>query len=114
MRASKLLFVSDWNQNGYRVAYDAAEKALADIEEMGISYVIIDRDSKNRSLPHWCQVYWMEQQSSGRLQLVQRFPASAGGPVGSIAVYQVVHFANPPVKKFAFQAIYTLGGSIDE
>jgi hypothetical protein len=114
MRASKFLFVSDWNRNGYRVVYDTPEKALADIEEMGISYVIIDGNSMDRLLPHWRQVYWMEHQSSGRLQLVHRFPASAGGPVRSIDVYQVAHYANPPAKKFAFQAIYTLGGSIEE
>jgi Dolichyl-phosphate-mannose-protein mannosyltransferase len=114
MRASKLLFVSDWYRGAYRLAYDSPQQALADIEGMGISYVIVDRDSLNRVLPHWRQVYWMEHQSSGRLQLVRRFPASPGGPARSIDVYEVTHYANPPAKRFAFQAIYTLGRSIEE
>jgi Dolichyl-phosphate-mannose-protein mannosyltransferase len=114
MRASKLLFVSDWHEGEYRVAYATPQQALADIEEMGISYVIVDHNSVSRLLPHWRQVDWMEHQSSGRVQLVRRFPASPGGPARSIDVYQVVHYANPPAKRFEFQAIYTLGRSIDE
>jgi Dolichyl-phosphate-mannose-protein mannosyltransferase len=114
MRASKFLFVSDWYRGAYRVAYDTPQQALADIEEMGISYVIVDTDSLGSLLPHWRQVYWMEHQSSGRLELVRQFPASPGGPARSIDVYQVAHYANPPVKRFAFQVIYTLGRSIEE
>jgi hypothetical protein len=56
----------------------------------------------------------MLHQYSGRLHLVQRFPAGENGRVRSLDVYQVLHFANPPSKKFEFQMIYTRGGSISE
>ena len=114
MRASKLLFVSDWNLSGYRLVYDGPEKALAAIEQMGISYIVMDSTPDLSPLPHWDQVRRMLQQYSGRVHMVQRFPAGENGRVRSLDIYQVLHFANPPSKKFEFQTIYTRGGSIRE
>lgn len=114
MRSSKLLFVSDWNLSGYRLVYDGPEKALTAIEQMGISYIVMDGTQDLSPLPHWDQVRQMLHQYSGRLHLVQRFPAGENGRVRSLDVYQVLHFANPPSKKFEFQMIYTRGGSISE
>jgi hypothetical protein len=114
MRASKLLFVSDWNLSGYRLVFDGPEKALAAIEQMGISYIVMDSTPDLSQLPHWDQVRQMLQQYSGRLSLVQRFPAGGNGRVRSLDVYRVLHYANPPSKKFEFQTIYTRGGTIRE
>jgi hypothetical protein len=113
MRSSKLLFASDWNLSGYRLVYGAPEKALSAIEQFGISYIVVDSTPGLSQLPHWEQVRQMLQQDSGRLRLVQRFPAG-NGRVRSLDIYQVLHYANPPSRKFEFQTIYTRGGSIHE
>ena len=113
MRVSKLLFVSDWNGNGYKLVYDDAEKALADIERMGISYMVVDTTPGMCGLPHCGQVRQMLQ-DPGRLSLVRSFPAGEGGRVRSLDIYQVMHFADPPTRKFQFQMIYTRGGSVVE
>jgi len=112
MRSSKLLFASDWNLSGYRLVYDAPEKALAAIEQLGISYIVVDSTPGLSQLPHWEQVRQMLQ--SSRVCMVQRFPAGKNGRVRSLDIYQVLHFANPPSKRFEFQTIYTRGGSIHE
>jgi hypothetical protein len=114
MRASKLLFVSDWNLTGYRLVFDGPEKALAAIEQLGISYIVMDSTQGLSQLPHWDQVRQMLHQYSDRVQMVQRFPANENGHVRSLDVYEVLHFANPPSRKFEFQTIYTRGGSIRE
>jgi hypothetical protein len=114
MRASKLLFVSDWNLSGYRLVYDGPEQALAAIEQMGISYIVMDSTQNLSRLPHWDQVRQMLHQYSDRVHVVQRFPAGENGRVRSLDIYQVLHFANPPSRKFEFQMNYTRGGSIRE
>ena len=114
MRASKLLFVSDWNLSGYRLVYDGPEKALAAIEQMGISYIVMDSTQNLSRLPHWDQVRQMLHQYSDRVHVVQRFPAGENGRVRSLDIYQVLHFANPPSRKFEFQMNYTRGGTIRE
>ena len=114
MRASKLLFVSDWNLSGYRLVYDGPEQALAAIEQMGISYIVMDSTQNLSHLPHWDQVRQMLHQYSDRVHLVQRFPAGENGRVRSLDIYQVLHFANPPSRKFEFQMNYTRGGTIRE
>jgi len=114
MRASKLLFVSDWNLSGYRLVYDGPEQALAAIEQMGISYIVMDSTQNLSRLPHWDQVRQMLHQYSDRVHLVQRFPAGENGRVRSLDIYQVLHFANPPSRKFEFQMNYTRGGTIRE
>ena len=114
MRASKLLFVSDWNLSGYRLVYDGPEQALAAIEQMGISYIVMDSTQNLSRLPHWDQVRQMLHQYSDRVHVVQRFPAGENGRVRSLDIYQVLHFANPPSRKFEFQMNYTRGGTIRE
>ena len=114
MRSSKLLFSSDWNLSGYRLVYDAPEKALSAIEQLGISYIVVDSTPGLSQLPHWEQVRQMLDQYTARLRLVLRFPAGENGRVRSLDIYQVLHFANPPSRKFEFQTIYTRGGSIHE
>jgi hypothetical protein len=114
MRSSKLLFVSDWNLSGYRLVFDGPEKALDAIEQLGISYIVMDSTPDLNSLPHWDQVRQMLLRYSDRVNLVQRFPSGENGRVRSLDIYQVMHFANPPTRKFEFQTIYTRGGSIRE
>lgn len=114
MRASKLLFVSDWNLSGYRLVYDTPEKILTSIEQMGISYIVMDSTPGLSQLPHWEQVRQMLHQYSARVHMVQQFPVGENGRVRSLDIYQVLHFANPPSKKFEFQTTYTRGGSIHE
>jgi len=114
MRSSKLLFVSDWNLSGYKLVYDSPEKALAAIEQMGISYIVMDSTPGLSNLPHWEQVRQMLQRYPGRVNMVQRFPEGQNVRARSLDIYQVLHFANPPTRKFEFQMIYTRGGSIRE
>lgn len=114
MRSSKLLFVSDWNLSGYRLVFDGPEKALAAIEQLGISYIVMDSTPDLSNLPHWEQVRQMLQRYPDRVHLVQRCPSGENGRVRSLDIYQVLHFANPPTRKFEFQTIYTRGGSIHE
>jgi hypothetical protein len=113
MRSSKLLFVSDWNLSGYRLVFDGPEKALDAIEQLGISYIVMDSTPDLNSLPHWDQVRQLLRYSD-RVCLIQRFPSGGSGRVRSLDIYQVMHFANPPTRKFEFQTIYTRGGSIRE
>jgi len=114
MRASKLLFVSDWNLSGYRLVYEGPEQALAAIEQMGISYIVMDSTQDLRPLLHLDQARQMLHQYSDRVRVVQRFPAGENGHARSLDIYQVLHFANPPSRKFEFQMMYTRGGSILE
>jgi hypothetical protein len=114
MRVSKLLFVSDWNGHHYKLVYDTAGQALDDIEKLGISYIVVDGTRNLVHEPHWEQVRRMLDEYSGRLQLVHQFPTGVNGPVRSLAIYKVLNFANPPVKRFGFQTIYTRGGDIEE
>ena len=113
MRASKLLFVSDWNGHKYQMLYQSAEEALADIERMGISYIIVDTTNGLSQLPHWEQVRQMVRQFPERLRLVDQIPAGAEG-ARSLEIYRVSNYANPPVKQFEFQTFYTRGGFIRE
>lgn len=114
MRASKFMFISDWNGHGYKLVYDDAGKALADIERMGISYVVVDSTPELSRLPHWDQIREMVRQYPDRLQLVERFPAGENRRVRSLDIYRVLHYADPPSRKFEFQLKYTLGGSVGE
>jgi hypothetical protein len=113
MRGTKLLFVSDWFRNGYKLVYDNPQKILEDIEGMGVCYIVVDHGAQNRYLPHWQQVGSMEH-ASASLQLVAGFPAGEGGTTRSLNIYKVLHYADPPAKRFVFQTIYTRGGSIGE
>jgi hypothetical protein len=114
MRASKFMFVSDWNGHGYKLVYGDAGSALTDIERMGISYVVVDSTPELSRLPHWDQVREMVGQYPGRLQLAARFPAGENRRVRSLDIYRVLHFADPPSRKFEFQLNYTLGGTVGE
>ena len=114
MRVSKLLVISDWLGNGYRLVYTDPEKALADVEQMGISYIVMDSTHDLEQGAHWEQARRMLNEYPGRLKLVHQFPAGENGHVRSLDIYQVLHFANPPSRKFEFQMIYTRGGSIRE
>jgi len=114
MRVSKFLFVSNWNMGHYRLVYADAGTALADIERMGISYVVVDGTPGLCGQPHCEQVRQMLEQYPDRLSLVQRFPSGGSGRVRSLDIYRVLHFADPPTKKFKIQLIYTRGGSVSE
>jgi hypothetical protein len=56
----------------------------------------------------------MLHQYSDRVQLVHQIPAGENGRVRSLDIYQVLHFADPPARKFQIQMFYTRGGSISE
>lgn len=114
MRASKFFFESNWFGGSYRLTHSDAAESLAGIEQMGIAYVVIDSTPNLSQLPHWEQVRRMMRENPDRLQLVGQFPAGEHRRVRFLNIYQVLHFANPPTRKFEFQTIYTRGGNICE
>jgi hypothetical protein len=114
MRSSKLMFESDWSGRHYRLVFDSPEKVLDAIEQMGISYIVMDSTPDLGPEPHWDVARRMLRQFSGRVRLVRQFPAGEAGRERSLDLYQVLHFADPPSRKFGYQLFYTRGGTIRE
>lgn len=98
VRGSKLLATSDWNGNYYKLTHAGPESALADIEELGIRYIVLDRSATIIPGSHRDQVIQMLVVAPDRLRLVGRVSLAR-----ILEIYEVTRASVPPEKKIAYQ-----------
>jgi hypothetical protein len=99
IRGSKLLASDDWNGNFFVMRYTSAESIMQELEDLHISYVIIDSSPESMKLPYWALMKRLVESHEDRLQ-VEYFNSAdpRDGPTRPLAVYKLKYQSPGPPK----------------
>jgi 4-amino-4-deoxy-L-arabinose transferase-like glycosyltransferase len=111
LRATKTLASTDWFGSHYQAAYSSPEEIQQYLEQVPISFLIVDKGLGRAALPHHRNLLKMLEMYPARWRLVGSYPQGihAGAPGHGIEVYQLLGQEKRPRAKIRLDLRYTLG-----
>jgi hypothetical protein len=115
IRGSKLLASDDWGGRFFKLRYPTAAALMKDLEDLHISYVLVDRSPSVALPPYADQIAELAVSSPSRLALARNFPADeTQGRARSLTVYRVTSPSPGEAKPIKISLAYSIGKSLSK
>jgi hypothetical protein len=111
IRGSKLLAHGNWGGQD-RLAYDSSLALMQDLEDLHVTYVLLDRSAASGRLIYFGQMEALTDCGLGRLERIQI--DSAGAASRPLELYRVTHSSPGPPKSLRIGLQYTIGRTVEQ
>jgi hypothetical protein len=106
VRGSKLLGSDNWVGAGFRMTYPSSAALMADLEDLHVEYVLLDRSSQAARLPYFEQVRALADTAQGRLEQIERRRKRGHGPTRQLDLYHIKNQSPGPPKSLEISLAY--------
>lgn len=111
VRGSKLLAHGNWVGHD-RLVYDSPMALMQDLEDLHVTYVLLDRSAASSRLIYFSQIAALTDTQIGRLERIR--VDSAGSASRPLELYRVIHSSPGPPKSLRIGLQYTLGRTVEQ
>jgi hypothetical protein len=112
IRGSKLLGSDDWGGHFFKLRYTSPAQMLNDLEDMHVSYVLVDRAAESARLPYFDQIMQLAATDPARFKVANVAAAEAHGPSRSLTLYRVTTPSPGAPKPVEIDLKYSLGKTL--
>jgi hypothetical protein len=111
IRGSKLLAHGNWCGDD-RLVYDSSPALMQDLEDLHVTYVLLDRSATSSRLVYFNQIAALTDPQLGRLERIQI--DSVGAVSRPLELYRVTRSSPGEAKSLRIGLEYTLGRTVEQ
>jgi hypothetical protein len=112
IRGSKLLASDDWGGRFFHLRYASPKVLMKDLEDMHVSYVLVDLAPGSAQLPYFDQIMRLAATEPARFQAVNVASGEAHGAARSLTLYRVTTPSPGAAKPVEIDLKYSLGKTL--